>query len=619
MQTDETGQLAAIAGDAPSFDDAVANDENHGLGAKSIGTILVCGRPRILRKWDMRWLKRPGVELRVIDRADALDVDLETDRPVLVLADAGFIGDDKQPLYRQFLNADPPVPVMVFARSAREADIALDDDAHDVVRKPFDWRLIGHRVQRQTELLNSRSELGSAKQSLQSAFELVNQLRQSKIDSDSFEPATGLPNRGKLHELLLRSAPNVRSSNNLLAVMVIGLNRFNLITESFGVTQSNVVATSVGSMLRDTLQTLADRFRLERGLRTASVARIAPDRFAIMTSASDDPEELAFLRRRLLQRLGEAVEIDGQTLYLSPSIGAAVYPSDVNDATQLLAKAEAAMRDGRDRGVQFSLHSPRADARLARTIDIESRLHTALANEELTLAYQPLVDVQSDRIVGCEALLRWPQPDGSFFPPGEFVPIAEGSGLMVRIGEFVLDTACAQLAEWRKNGHGPIRMSVNVSKCQLMHDQFPDVVRACLEKHEVQPAHLDLELSERGALTVEDGILERLRELKDLGVSLSIDDFGTGEAAISYLKDLPVDVLKIDRSYVLALCSDGAETTITSAMVALGQRLNLTIVAEGVESDDQLAIVRSMGCDQFQGFLRSPAVDPDAFVGLLTA
>ena len=189
---------------------------------------------------------------------------------------------------------------------------------------------------------------------------------------------------------------------------------------------------------------------------------------------------------------------------------------------------------------------------------------------------------------------------------------------MVRIGEFVLQSACRQLAAWRDAGLKPVRMSVNVSKCQLENDQFPEFVRACLEEHRIAPHLLDLELSERGTLTPSTEIIERLHALKDLGVSLSIDDFGTGEAAIAYLKELPVDVLKIDRSYITELKSDASDTTITSAMVALGKGLDLTVVAEGVESQEQLAILKNMGCDQYQGFYRSPAIAPAELTKLLT-
>ena len=208
-------------------------------------------------------------------------------------------------------------------------------------------------------------------------------------------------------------------------------------------------------------------------------------------------------------------------------------------------------------------------------------------------------------------MLRWPQPDGSLIGPDEFVPVAEDAGLMYRIGAFVLDEACRQLRTWYDEGIEPLRMSVNVSKCQVTNGNFAAVVLGCLQKYDIPAECLDLELSERGVLSDNRDVLSLLSQLKNIGVTLSIDDFGTGDAAIGYLKELPVDTLKIDRSYVKEIVRDGAESAMTSAMIALGQKLSMTIVAEGVESREQLAVLESFGCDQYQGFYRSPAVAPD--------
>lgn len=212
--------------------------------------------------------------------------------------------------------------------------------------------------------------------------------------------------------------------------------------------------------------------------------------------------------------------------------------------------------------------------------------------------------------------MRWQQPDLSFIPPGEFVPIAEESGLMIRIGEFVLDQACEQLKAWQLNGNSSFRMSVNVSKCQLMDGDLVNKVRRSLKKHDVTPSCLDLELSERGVLSGDRDVTSQLHELKKLGVKISIDDFGTGAAAISYLKELPVDILKIDRSYISGLTDSGKDTALTSAMVALGQRLDLTVVAEGVETPEQLSVLQDLGCDQYQGFHLSPAIPSEEFIRL---
>jgi EAL domain-containing protein (putative c-di-GMP-specific phosphodiesterase class I) len=333
-----------------------------------------------------------------------------------------------------------------------------------------------------------------------------------------------------------------------------------------------------------------------------------------MFTCSPDGDEIDLLRRRLMEALSQPALIDGQSVNLSASVGVASYPQDAAETEGLLLKAESAMRDAQSRGGGFSFYNAEADARAARRLHLENMLHGAIERDELKLAYQPLIDLTSNRIVGVEALLRWPQPDGSWIGPDEFVPVAEDAGLMYRIGAFVLDEACRQLKAWHDDGIRPLRMSVNVSKCQVTNVNFSAVVHGCLQKYKLPPDSLDLELSERGVLSDNRDVLSLLSQLKRIGVTLSIDDFGTGDAAIGYLKELPVDTLKIDRSYVKELVSCGAENAMTSAMIALGQKLSMTIVAEGVESREQLAILESFGCDQYQGFYRSPAVAPKEIV-----
>ena len=597
---------------------SVANDEHFDRERPQEKRLLLVGRPRSVKRWDLRWLTRAGFEVTLVDDPDHSLLAAETLGPAAIIAEAAFRGSNKLPVYTQFLDAENvDAPVIVLSHSSSETKTALDDGVYDVVRKPFDWRILSRRVAKAVQMADGDVALAETRDSLRSAVALADRVREQKRASESFEPVTGLPNRIKFQELLKQSATSIAGNGNALLVCVVSLNRFNLITEALGIAKSDQVAFDAAGILRECLQVAADSVALSSGLRTASVARIDPGRFGLLMTTTPTVDELEVLNRTVIERLSAPMSIDGQTLYLSPCIGAAVYPTDVSDLAQVLNKAESAMRDARGRGAQFCHHSKQVDEDIARKLDIENRLHAAIDNNELKLAYQPLVDIASERIVGCEALLRWPQKNGGFLSPAEFVPVAESSGLMIPIGRFVLDAACAQMAAWKKDGLEPIRMSVNVSKCQLLDPDFPAVVRHCLETHGVDPSLLDLELSERGTLSPETHIHGRLDALKGLGVSLSIDDFGTGEAAIAYLKDLPVDVLKIDRSYIMELKSNGAESAITSAMVALGQKLNLTVVAEGVESGEQLNMLKDMGCDQYQGFFLSPAVSPEELVSLM--
>ncbi|MEO1203665.1 MAG: GGDEF domain-containing phosphodiesterase, partial [Pseudomonadota bacterium] len=297
--------------------------------------------------------------------------------------------------------------------------------------------------------------------------------------------------------------------------------------------------------------------------------------------------------------------------------GVALYPQDAEDADSLLQRADNAMRDAQSRGGGFKFYCAATDAAAARKLKLEHMLHEALNGEELTVAYQPIVNAQTGRLDSAEALLRWAQPDGTMITPSEFIPVAEESGLMIRIGEFVLDAACRQQREWCKQGIKVPHICVNVSKMQLMHGGFVPLVQRILNKHELKPGQLELELSERGVMSGDTELIAQLHEIKSLGVNLSIDDFGTGDSAIAYLRELPIDVLKIDRSYISGLPGSDKETGIVAAMIAMGHSLSLRIVAEGIETREQFEALKDMQCDALQGFFISEPVAEQAFPQLL--
>ena len=336
-----------------------------------------------------------------------------------------------------------------------------------------------------------------------------------------------------------------------------------------------------------------------------------------MMTCSGDQAELAGLQQLLVEQLSRPVHISGQTVYLSACVGVSLFPQDASDVDSLLQRADNAMRDAQSRGGGFKFYCTETDAAAARKLKLEHMLHEALDNDGLTLAYQPITTAADGRITGAEALLRWEQPDGRFISPTEFVPIAEESGLMIRVGEVVLERACAQLMHWLDAGVALEHMCVNVSKVQLMSGEFARTVGRVLDTHGIEPGRLELELSERGVLSGDYDVINQLRDIKKLGVVLSIDDFGTGDSAIAYLKELPVDVLKIDRYYISGLTVDRKDAAIISAMIALGHSLDMKIVAEGVETKEQHDVLRLLGCDELQGFYMSEPVGSDVFVNLV--
>ena len=569
-------------------------------------------------KWAPRWLSQYNIRTTIGDNHRS-GVDLARDtRPDVIIVDAALQSKAGQAVYQDLLDAaDLEIPVFVLCTSNREVNPVLDSDPYDVIRKPFEWSLIGRRIKKAVDARRQTLHLADRQKALDKALAIADAARKRLRRGESFEPVTGLPNKKKFTDLVRRGMSAVDRSGSALAVIVVGFNRFRLVIEAMGQERADMILTELGRVLTECMTEFSPAHSDTQRLRTTVVASIDHFRFAIMVTTSGQQNDLGPLQQLLLDRLARPIQIAGQTVSLSSCQGVALYPHDADDVDSLLQRADNAMRDAQSRGGGFKYYCAETDAAAARKLKIEHMLHEALDRDELQLAYQPITRIDKGSVVGAEALLRWPQPDGSFISPAEFVPIAEECGLMNRIGEFVLDRACKQLSDWHSAGIKLPHMCVNVAKVQLMSGDFVPMARHVLSKYDVSPESLELELSERGVLSGDFDVVEQLQELKNLGIRLSIDDFGTGDSAIAYLRELPVDVLKIDRSYIAGLTDNEKDAALVSAMIAIGQRLNLMVIAEGVETHDQLAALRGMECDAFQGFLVSQAVAAAAFVSLL--
>lgn len=582
------------------------------------GTAILFSNNTSATKWAPRWLKQQSVQTTVVsDAANALSL-IGSTRPDALIVDAAMRTQSGEHLYRELLEAqDLQIPIFVMCSSPKEATAAFEHNPYDVIWKPFEWALVSRRVKYAVYARNLRKQFEDGQAALQEALAIADAARQRLRRGESFEPVTGLPNKKKFAELVKRSMGAVDRDGSALAVIVVGFNRFRLVIEAMGQERADMILTELGKTLTDCMGRLGPASTDTQRLRTAVVSSLDHFRFGIMVTTSGKQDDLGHLQQLLLERLAQPIQIAGQTVSLSSCQGVAIYPHDADDVDQLLQRADNAMRDAQSRGGGFKYYCAETDAAAARKLKIEHMLHEALDHSALTLAFQPITEVTSNRVVAAEALLRWRQPDGSYISPSEFVPVAEDCGLMNRIGEFVLEQACMQLQDWHAAGIRLPRMCVNVARVQLMSGEFVSTVKRILVEHSIDPGSLELELSERGVLSGDLEVVEQLKELKSLGIRLSIDDFGTGDSAIAYLRELPVDVLKIDRSYVSGLVDNEKDAALVSAMIALGQRLNLKVVAEGVETLEQLTALRAMRCDAFQGFLISEPVPGDAFVSLL--
>ena len=352
-----------------------------------------------------------------------------------------------------------------------------------------------------------------------------------------------------------------------------------------------------------------------------TIARLGGDEFVALLEGVE-PIEISEVARRILSAIEEPLEIDGYELQLSTSIGIAVHPRDGDTGATLMRNADAAMYEAKASGRNaFRFYTQELNQRASRHLALRSALNRAIERNEFELHYQPIVSCEDGRIVGAEALIRWRHADGHLAMPGEFLDVAEETGLIVPIGSWVLRAACAQAQQWWASGHAPVPVSVNVSAHQFRHGELVEVVRDALAESRLGAGLLTLEITESTVMTDLDRTAQTLASIASLGVVTAIDDFGTGHSSLSYLKRFPVRVLKIDRSFVTDAPKDADDAAIVRAVIDLAHALGMRVVAEGVETDEHVALLLSLGCDSMQGYRfgrPAPAADFEAMLRIGT-
>jgi len=341
------------------------------------------------------------------------------------------------------------------------------------------------------------------------------------------------------------------------------------------------------------------------------VARTGGDEFLLLITDICNPADTAVVATKIIAELDKSVLIRGAEVHTSASIGISVYPTDGADADSLVAHADEAMYFAKQHGRNaFQFFSPGMSVFSRERLDLERDLRRALPMKQFELHYQPKMDVATGRMTSVEALLRWRHPTRGLVGPMEFIPLAEETGLMFSIGEWVLNEACRQARQWQLDGQPFLRVAVNISPMHFRQPKFLDIVRSALAVHDLEPRFLEIELTETTVMDHAETSVQILEELSRMGVIVSIDDFGTGYSSMSYLRRFPIDKLKIDRSFINDLTTSSDAASIVKAIISLAHSLRLKVVAEGVETADQLQQLRDLGCDQFQGFYRSAAVLP---------
>jgi len=418
---------------------------------------------------------------------------------------------------------------------------------------------------------------------------------------------TGLANRTLLQERLAQSLVRAYGSNRLVAVLLLDLDRFKVINDSLGHDFGDKLLGAVAK-------------RLSKVVRTGDIiARLGGDEFVVLLSEVECASTVEFVANKLLQRLAAPFIIDNREIIVTASMGISLSSPGNDDGTILIRNADIAMYRAKSAGNHFAFYSPDMNRQIIETMELESALRLALEREEFCLHYQPKVDLASSRITGCEALIRWQHPSRGMVSPTEFIPLAEETGLIVDIGNWVLTEACRQAKVWQTEGLPPLTVAVNLSARQFRKGDLAQSVKSILEQTGLEAQLLDLELTESMIMDDSVGAVRIMQDLKHLGVILSLDDFGTGYSSLNYLRRFPVDTLKIDRSFIGDVANDPSCASVTTSIIAIAHNLKLNTVAEGVETREQLAFLAGCGCDAYQGFVFSKPLPAKRFAELLSA
>jgi len=417
---------------------------------------------------------------------------------------------------------------------------------------------------------------------------------------------TGLPNRNLLADRITQTLASARRYNGQVAVLFVDLDNFKFVNDSLG--------HALGDRM---LIIQADR--LNKSIRSAdTVARYGGDEFVIVVSNLEKSEDAAVVARNIQQLISRPFTLDGHEFGITCSIGISIYPKDGQDVDSLLKNADAAMYRAKEQSRNtFQFYTSEMNDRVVERLLLERHLRHALEMGQLEVFYQPQIELAGGQVVGVEALLRWHSPELGLVSPSRFIPLAEETGLIVPIGEWVLRNCCTQNKAWQDAGLPALVMAVNLSARQLQKKDLAGFIGTLLRESGLEPRFLELEIVESMVMQDVEGVVTIMKELKGLGVQLAMDDFGTGYSSLSYLKRFPFDKLKIDLSFVRDITIDPESAAIARAIIAMAHNLNLRAIAEGVETEEQLAYLRLHGCDEIQGFYVSPPVTAEEFEALL--
>lgn len=438
--------------------------------------------------------------------------------------------------------------------------------------------------------------------------------------STYYDKVTGLPNRLLLNKELESALNSCKRHNRNLALLAIDLDEFKRINDSLGHSTGDRILQRVGEVLKQSVRASdISVHRLENdSMKDIVVSRMGGDEFVVVLTDIRSVEDSAIVARRIQQNLNQPINIDGKEIVLSCSIGVSAYPNDCDDSEALLKNAVAAMNhakaSGRDR---YQFYDSSMNARAFERLNMETNLRKAIEEDQFELYFQPKVSIQDNRVIGAEALIRWIHPDLGVISPVDFIPVAEETGLVLPIGEWIIKSAASTIKKWRSCNASSLHLAINVSAAQFSNPDLARFIADTMVSYDIPASCLEVEITESLLLNNVDEVMKQLFELKEHGVEIWIDDFGTGYSSLSYLKQLPITGLKVDQSFVREMASNENDAAIVSAVIGLAKNLQLRVVAEGVEEEEQLAMLAAKQCDVAQGYLYSRPIPNVEFLAWL--
>jgi diguanylate cyclase (GGDEF)-like protein len=484
-----------------------------------------------------------------------------------------------------------PIMMMTGLDDIESIDHAFEVGATDFTTKPLNYPILGHRVR---YLLRTMQ-----------AFESLRKSRKEIHQLAFYDPLTNLPNRRLFSDRLQQAIESARHDNTLTGVLFIDIDNFKRINDSFGHGVGDKFLKAVSSRLVACLRrsdSVGRSFEEDQ----VSIARLGGDEFTVLMSRFEKPEDAARVAKRIIDAISVPFLLGDEEIVVTPSIGIAVFPYDGDTVEELVKHSDTAMFHAKEHGKNnFQFYTDSMSTTAIERLALENAMRKAIDKNEFEVYYQPKIALESGRIAGLEALIRWNHREMGLVSPADFIPLAEDTGLIVPIGEWVLRNVCEQVKYWQDIGMAPIRVAVNLSACQFRQTMLRQQVERILQTTGVDAGCLELELTESVIMEDIQTSSVVLRDLKRMGIHISMDDFGTGYSSLGMLKRLPLDTLKIDQSFVRDITIDVDDASIVDAIISLAHSLRLRVIAEGVETGEQLEFLRNRGCDEAQGYLFS--------------